>query len=103
MKHIKHKDLQQENNLLLIQLKKKQSKEVLRVYVLKNVTRNNRGRLNQRQVDEAQKLFDVAHILDYDITELLTLDLVETNYLFDVEGLTMRINKTDLCSELEKP
>ena len=80
MKHIKQKDLQQENNLLLIQfkIKKKQSKELLRVYILKNVTRNNRGRLNQRQVDEAQKLFDVANILDYDITELLTLDLVQT-------------------------
>ena len=37
-----------------------------------------------------------------DIQELLTYDLIDTSYLFDTEGLMVKPNKIDLCSELEK-
>ena len=34
--------------------------------------------------------------------ELLTYDLIDTNCLFDADGLMVKPNKSDLCSELEK-
>lgn len=56
----------------------------------------------KQQLAEAQKIFDVARIRNYDVKHLLKYDLVETSYLFDGEGMMVKPNKSDLCDELEK-
>ena len=56
----------------------------------------------QKQLAETQKIFDIARVQEYDIQELLTYDLIDTSCLFDAEGLMVKPNKSDLCSELEK-
>ena len=56
----------------------------------------------RRQLADAQKIFDIASVRNHDIKELLTYDLVETNYLFHRSGLMNKPDKSDLCNELEK-
>ena len=57
---------------------------------------------SKRQLVDAQKISDIARVRKYDIKELLTYDLVETNYLFDRRGLMNKLDKSDICHELEK-
>ena len=57
---------------------------------------------SKKQLVETQKIFDIARVREYDIQELLTYYLIDTSYLFDAEGLMVKPNKSDLCSELEK-
>ena len=56
----------------------------------------------KNKLAEAQKLFDIARVRDYDMKCLLGYDLVESSYLFDEDGLMKKPNKSDLCTELEK-
>ncbi|KAG1675185.1 hypothetical protein GQR58_014808 [Nymphon striatum] len=54
------------------------------------------------QLAEAQKIFDVARVRNFDVEHLLKYDLVEKSYLFDREGMMVKPNKSELCNELEK-
>ena len=65
-------------------------------------TRQTKVKDSKKQLAETQKIFDIARVREYDIQELLTYDLIDTSYLFDAEGLMVKPNKSDLCSELEK-
>ena len=57
---------------------------------------------SKKQLAETQEIFDIARVREYGIQELLTYYLIDTSYLFDAEGLMVKPNKSDLCSELEK-
>ena len=65
-------------------------------------TRQTKAKESKKQLAETQKMFGIARVREYDIQELLTHDLIDTSYLFDAEGLMVKPNKSDLCSELEK-
>ena len=66
-------------------------------------TRQTKVKDSKKQLAETQKIFNIARVREYDIQELLTYDLIDTSYLFDAEGLMVKINnKSDLYSELEK-
>ena len=57
---------------------------------------------SERKQEATQKIFDIARVREYDIQELLTYYLTDTSFFFDAEGLMVKPNKGDLCSELEK-
>ena len=65
-------------------------------------SRQTKVKESKKQLAETQKIFDNARVREYDIQELLTYYLIDTSYLFDAEGLMVKPNKSDLCSELEK-
>ena len=65
-------------------------------------SRQTKVKESKKQLAETQKIFDIARVREYDIQELLTYDLIDTSYLFYAEGLMVKPNKSDLCSELEK-
>ena len=65
-------------------------------------TRQTKVKESKKQLAETQKIFDITRVREYDIQELLTYDLIDTSYLFDAEGLMVKLNKSDLCNELEK-
>ena len=65
-------------------------------------SRQTKMKESKKQLVETQKIFDIARVREYDIQELLTYYLIDTSYLFDAEGLMVKPNKSDLCSELEK-
>ena len=65
-------------------------------------SRQTKVKESKKQLAETQKIFDIARVREYDIQELLTYYLIDTSYLFDAEGLMVKPNKSDLCSELEK-
>ena len=65
-------------------------------------SRQTKVKESRKQLAETQKIFDTARVREYDIQELLTYYLIDTSYLFDAEGLMVKPNKSDLCSELEK-
>jgi len=59
------------------------------------------GKQGSKKLAEAQKIFDIARVRNYDIKELLSHDLVEKSYLFDEKGLMSKPNKSELCKGLE--
>ena len=65
-------------------------------------SRQTKVKESKKQLAETQKIFDTARVREYDIQELLTYYLTDTSALFDAEGLMVKPNKSDLCSELEK-
>ena len=65
-------------------------------------THQTKAKESKKQLAETQKIFDIARVREYDIQELLTCDLIDTSYLFDAEGLMVKPNMSDLCTELEK-
>ena len=61
-------------------------------------SRQTKVKESKKQLAETQKIFDIAKEWEYDIQA----DLIDTSYLFDAEGLMVKPNKSDMCSELEK-
>ena len=59
------------------------------------------GEQGSKKLAEAQKIFDIARVWNYDIKELLRHDVVQKSYLFDEEGLMSKPNKSELCKGLE--
>ncbi len=55
----------------------------------------------KRELAEAQKLLDIAHLCHYDMPTLFQHDLMPSSYLFDSNGLMAKPEKTELTCELE--
>ena len=68
------------------------------------VKRYNQSKVkgSNKQLAETQKIFDIAHVQQYDIKYLLCFDLTDNIYLFDDEGLAEKTSKSDVCTELER-
>ena len=54
----------------------------------------------KKHLAEAQKIFDVVNIRQYDIKNLFSYDLVPTNYLYDSSNLMTKPDKSELGREL---
>ena len=68
----------------------------------KEKTPEVKAKNEKKQLAQAQKTFDISRVRGYDVRCLLKHDLVETSYLFDDDGLMVKPNKSELCTELEK-
>ena len=57
---------------------------------------------SKKDIVQAQKLIDLAHVRQFGVKELFKYNLVSSSYLFKADGLMKPASKSLLVTELEK-